>query len=81
MVEVIFLNDLSGWADRDKRVKYHAAAGSTHAIDWDNAVDWVAKGYCAFKDKRHYKKANLSADLIAERKASVHNVRLGASHG
>lgn len=81
MVEVVFLADVSGWVNRDRRIKFHAGAGSTHAIDEDNALDWVAKGYCAYKDPRQYKKSGLTESVIAERKASVHQISLSQPGG
>lgn len=44
-VEVTFTRDVNGWLDRDNRIKWHFAAGSTHYIDEQHAVEFIVKGY------------------------------------
>jgi len=48
MVEIRFLVDISGWVDRDKRIKWSAAANTVEIIDEDKAREFVAKGYAEF---------------------------------
>jgi hypothetical protein len=44
-VEVTFTRDVNGWLDRDRRVKWHFSAGSTHMVDEQHAVEFIIKGY------------------------------------
>jgi hypothetical protein len=44
-VRVTFTRDVSGWLHRDRRVKWHFAAGSTHMVDEERAVLFIVKGY------------------------------------
>lgn len=44
-VQVRFTQDVTGWLDRDRRVKWQFAAGSTHMVDEQHAVEFITKGY------------------------------------
>lgn len=44
-VEVTFTRDVTGWLDRDRRVKWHFAAGNTAMVDEQHAVEFIVKGY------------------------------------
>lgn len=44
-VQVTFTRDVNGWLDRDHRIKWHFAAGSTHMVDEQHAVEFIVKGY------------------------------------
>ena len=44
-VRVTFTRDVNGWLDRDHGVKWHFAAGSTHMVDEQHAVEFIVKGY------------------------------------
>jgi hypothetical protein len=44
-VKVKFTRDVNGWLDRDQRVKWHFAAGSTAMIDEQHAIEFIVKGY------------------------------------
>lgn len=44
-VEVTFTQDVNGWTDRDQGIKWHFAAGSTHMVDEQHAVEFITKGY------------------------------------
>lgn len=52
-VQVKFTRDVNGWLDRDKRIKWHFAAGSTHMIDEQHAVEFITKGYATGELPRH----------------------------
>lgn len=44
-VEVVALTDLSGWVDRDRKVKFHIGVGRRGCMDIDTAREFKAKGY------------------------------------
>lgn len=44
-VQVTFKMDVNGYLDRDKNIKWHFAAGSTHMVDEQHAVEFITKGY------------------------------------
>lgn len=44
-VKVTFTRDVNGWLNRDKRIKWHFAAGSSHMVDEQHAVEFIVKGY------------------------------------
>jgi hypothetical protein len=44
-VRVTFTRDVNGWLDRDRSIKWHYAAGSTHMIDEQHATEFIIKGY------------------------------------
>ena len=44
-VQVKFTRDVNGWLDRDHRIKWHFAAGSTHYVDEQHAIEFIVKGY------------------------------------
>jgi hypothetical protein len=44
-VQVTFTRDVNGWLDRDKRIKWHFPAGTTHMVDEQHAVEFIVKGY------------------------------------
>ena len=37
--------DVNGWADRSRRLKWHLAAGQTYYIDSEKALEFIVKGY------------------------------------
>lgn len=44
-VKVRALHSLSGWADRDRKVKWEIAKGSIGCLDEDTAREFQAKGF------------------------------------
>ena len=44
-VKVRATRDLSGWADRDKKVKWEIGKGSIGCMDHDHAREFAAKGF------------------------------------
>jgi hypothetical protein len=44
-VEVTFTRDVTGWVDREKRIRFQFNAGSTHMVDEQHAVEFIVKGY------------------------------------
>jgi hypothetical protein len=44
-VKVRALKDISGWVNRDRRVKFHIGAGRFGHLDEDKAREWAVKGY------------------------------------
>jgi len=78
MVEIRLLMDISGWADKDKRVKWHMAAGSTEIIDEDKAREFVTKGYAKYTSAP---KKPISEDERAEALATVTRLTPGGENG
>jgi hypothetical protein len=44
-VEVTFTQDVTGWLDHDKRVRFHFQAGKSYHVDEQHAVEFIVKGY------------------------------------
>jgi len=78
MVEIRLLMDVSGWADKDKRVKWHMAAGTTEIIDEDKAREFVVKGYAKYTSAP---KKPISEDERAEALATVTRLTPGGENG
>ena len=74
-VEVTFTRDVNGWlsTDPDDRVKWHFAAGSTHMIDEEHAVEFIVKGYATGELPRP-----VSEDEKAEIRSVMTTIGLGA---
>lgn len=49
-IKVRFLKDVSGWASRDRRVKWSIGAGKVGTLDADKAREFQAKGYLEILD-------------------------------
>lgn len=62
-IKVRALNDISGWADRRRKVKYEIGAGKIGYLDEDTARVWHAKGYIEILDG---KVKPVSPDELAE---------------
>lgn len=75
-VRVRALNDLNGWADRKKRVKWHIGAGRIGCLDEDKAREFAIKGYVEILDGT-VKPA--SDDEIAEVMSTVTTISLGVN--
>ncbi len=73
-VKVRATRDLSGWVDRDRRVKWQIPAGREGCIDEDVAREWHAKGYVELVEGVV---RPVSEDELAEMLSSVTTVRLG----
>jgi hypothetical protein len=71
-VEVTFVCDISGWLDRDTRVKWHFGAGTKHMVDEQHAVEFIVKGYATGTLPRL-----VSDDEKAEIRSVVTTVGLG----
>ena len=65
-VRVTFTRDVNGWLDRDQNIKWHFAAGSTHMIDEQHAVEFIIKGYATGELPRF-----VSADEQAELRSVI----------
>lgn len=76
-VQVRALRDINGWADRDKRVKWHIGKGSIGCVDENKAREWATKGYVEIIDGTV---KPVSEDEAAEILSSVTtlNLNLGA---
>ena len=48
-VQVTFTRDVNGWLSQDQRIKWHFAAGSTHMVDEQHAIEFIVKGYATGK--------------------------------
>ena len=71
-VRVTFTRDVNGWLDRDQRIKWHFAAGSTHMVDEQHAVEFIVKGYATGELPRF-----VSADEQAEIRSVITIIGLG----
>lgn len=71
-VEVTFTRDVNGWLDHDQRVKWHFAAGSTHLVDEQHAVEFIVKGYATGVLPRH-----VSQDEKAEIRSVITVIGMG----
>lgn len=71
-VQVTFTRAVNGWLDRDRRIKWEFAAGSTHMIDEEHAVEFIVKGYATGELPRH-----VSTDERAEIRSVMTTIGLG----
>ena len=71
-VEVTFTRDINGWLNRDHNIKWHFAAGTTHMIDEQHAVEFISKGYATGELPRH-----VSDDEHAEIRSVMTTIGLG----
>lgn len=71
-VRVTFLRDVNGWLDRDQQIKWHFAAGTSHLIDEQHAIEFIVKGYAVGELPRF-----VSADEQAEIRAAITVIGLG----
>ena len=71
-VQVTFTRDVNGWLDRDQNIKWHFAAGTTHLVDEQHAVEFIIKGYATGQLPRH-----VSADEHAELRSVITTIGLG----
>ncbi len=81
MVSIEVNRDISGWASREKRQKWHMGAGTTHIIDEDKAREFVAKGYASFTDPMYAERHPISADEVDEHAATMAIITPGGSNG
>jgi hypothetical protein len=77
-VQVRARNDINGWADKHKRIKWHIPAGAVGCLDQDKAREFAIKGYVEIIDGT-VKPA--SEDEIAEVMSTVTVIGLGPSNG
>lgn len=77
-VKVRATRDLNGWADRDRRVKWHIAHGRVGCLDEDVAREFEVKGYVEILDGQV---RPVSEDEAAEFLSTVTVLNLGASNG
>lgn len=77
-VQVRALRDINGWADRDRRKKWHIGAGRIGCIDADKAREWATKGYIEILDGEV---KPVSEDEAAEFMSTVTTLNLGVSDG
>lgn len=71
-VRVTFTRDVNGWLDRDRSIKWHFAAGSSHMVDEQHAVEFIVKGYATGELPRP-----VSADERAEIRSVITVIGLG----
>lgn len=79
MVGIRLLVDVNGWADRERGLKWHMAAGTTEIIDKDKAREFVAKGYAEFTDPEAQQ--TISDDERAEHMSTVTQLTPGGEDG
>lgn len=73
-VKVQALKDLNGWANRERRVKWHISKGSVGCIDADKAREFQVKGYVRIIEGEV---EPVSEDEAAEMLATVKTITLG----
>lgn len=71
-VRVRFVQDVSGWLHRDRRVKWHFPAGTEAMVDEQHAVEFITKGYAVGELPRE-----VSDDERAEIRSVMTTVGLG----
>lgn len=67
------LKDVNGWASRERRAKWHLAAGRTYVVDEQTAVEFITKGYAEGTLPR-----KVSPDERAELRSVMTTVSVGA---
>ena len=77
-VKVRATRDISGWADRDRRVKWSIGKGRVGCLDHDVAREFQIKGYVELLDGEV---RPVSEDEAAEFLSTVTVLNLGASNG
>jgi hypothetical protein len=77
-VKVVATRDFSGWADRQRRIKWHIGKGKIGCIDEDKAREFAIKGYVEILDGtiKPY-----SEDEAAEILSTVTTIGPGVSNG
>lgn len=78
MIRVQAKLDINGWADRDRRVKWHIGAGRIGMLDEAAAREFALKGYVEILDGTV---KPVSEDEAAEILSTVTKVSLGGSDG
>ena len=71
-VEVTFTQDVTGWLDRDNRVKWEFQAGQTAYVDEEHAVEFIVKGYATGQLPRE-----VSDDEKAELRSVMTTIGMG----
>lgn len=71
-VQVTMTRDVNGWLDRDQRIKWHLAAGTTHLVDEQHAIEFIVKGYATGQLPR-----KVSSDEAAELRSVITVIGLG----
>ena len=71
-VKVRFTRTVTGWLDRDRRIKWEFHAGTEHYIDEAHAVEFIVKGYATGELPRP-----VSADERAEIRSNMTTIGLG----
>lgn len=77
-VKVRSLRDLSGWASRRQRVKWHIGAGRIGCMDEDKAREFATKGYVEILDGRVKPVSEAEAEEFL---STVTVLNIGASNG
>lgn len=71
-VQVTFTRDVNGYLNRDQRIKWHFAKGTTHMVDEQHAVEFIVKGYATGTLPRE-----VSEDERAELRSVMTTIGLG----
>jgi len=77
-VKVRALKDISGWANRERRVKWSIGAGRIGCLDADKAREFATKGYVQIVEG---KVEPVSEDEAEEMLAQVTTIGLGGNGG
>jgi hypothetical protein len=77
-VRVQATRDISGWASRDRRVKWQIGKGRVGCLDEDVAREFAAKGYVRILDGTV---KPVSEGEFEEILSTTTTIQMGASHG
>ena len=77
-IKVRALKDISGWANRERRVKWSIGAGRIGCLDADKAREFQTKGYVKIVEGSV---EPVSEDEAAEMLAQVTTIGLGGTGG
>jgi hypothetical protein len=71
-VRITMTRDVTGWTNRERRIKYHLRHGRSYMVDGDTAVDFITKGYATGELPR-----SVSDDERAELRSQNRTIGLG----
>jgi hypothetical protein len=77
-IQVRTLKDISGWVDREKKIKYHLGAGKFYYLDEETAREFAVKRYVEIHNGTV---RPVSPQERAEILSTVTTIGMGANHG
>lgn len=75
-VTIRFKKDVSGWVNRDRKIRFHFNAGRTYMVDRETAVQMIVKGYATGELPRQ-----VSDDERADIRSAMSTISLGGDDG